>query len=136
MLHPFSLSVFTIEINGTPTVALQAKRHQEAERFCERERLRANLSTLTSEGVPLFDAKANLTDWPIPKKSNSFGKQRTLPRLPMSPTLCIWWITSTIRHKGQTLTKPIQGYVRADIPLNVLETTVERFSTNPLAGVL
>jgi hypothetical protein len=35
-----------------------------------------------------------------------------------------------------TMTKPIQGYVRADVPLNVLETTVERFSTNPLAGVL
>ena len=60
MLHPFSLSVFTIEINGTPTVALQAKRHQEAERFCEQERLRAGLSNLTSEGVPLFDAKSNL----------------------------------------------------------------------------
>ena len=60
MAQPFSLSVFTVEIDGTPTVALQAKRHQEAERFCERERLRANLSTLTSEGVPLFDAKANL----------------------------------------------------------------------------
>ena len=54
----------------------------------------------------------------------------------MSPTLCIWWITSTIRHEGQQLTKPIQGYVRTGIPLNVLETTVERFSTNPLAGVL
>ena len=60
MERHFSLSVFTVEINGRPAVALQAKRHQEAERFCERERLRAGLSTLTSEGVPLFDAKASL----------------------------------------------------------------------------
>jgi hypothetical protein len=27
MDHRFSLSVFTIEVNGTPTVVLQAKRH-------------------------------------------------------------------------------------------------------------
>ena len=60
MDNPFSLSVFTVEINGTPTVALQAKRHQEAVRFCEQERLRAALNTLTSDGVPMFDAKANL----------------------------------------------------------------------------
>lgn len=38
--------------------------------------------------------------------------------------------------RAKLLTKLIQGYVRADIPLNVLETTVEKFSTNPLAGVL
>lgn len=56
----FSLSVFTVEINGTPTVALKAKRHQEAERFCEQERLLAALSAITSVGVPLFGAKANL----------------------------------------------------------------------------
>ena len=37
MGHDFSLSVFTIEINGTPTVALQAKRHHEAEQFCEQD---------------------------------------------------------------------------------------------------
>ena len=60
MDQPFSLSVFTVEINGTPTVALEAKRHQEAERFCEQERLRADLSNITSDSVPLFDAKANL----------------------------------------------------------------------------
>jgi hypothetical protein len=34
------------------------------------------------------------------------------------------------------LTKPIQGYVRAGVPLNILETTVEKSSTNPLIGIL
>ncbi|MDA9488292.1 hypothetical protein [Bradyrhizobium sp. CCBAU 11361] len=34
------------------------------------------------------------------------------------------------------MSKPIQGYVRADVPLNVLETTVQKSSINPLAGVL
>ena len=38
--------------------------------------------------------------------------------------------------KERQLTKPIQGYVRADVPLNMLETTVEKSSTNPLAGLL
>ena len=38
--------------------------------------------------------------------------------------------------RDKLLTKPIQGYVRADFPLNVLETTVEMFSANPLVGVL
>jgi hypothetical protein len=28
MDYRFSLSIFTIEVNGTPTVALQAKRHK------------------------------------------------------------------------------------------------------------
>ena len=38
--------------------------------------------------------------------------------------------------RDKPLTKPIQGYVRADFPLNVLETTVAKLSANPLAGVL
>ena len=61
MGRDFSFSVFTVEINGTPTVALQAKRHHEAERFCEQDRLRADLSTFKSNGVPLCNAKADKT---------------------------------------------------------------------------
>jgi hypothetical protein len=60
MGRDFSFSVFTVEINGTPTVALHAKRHHEAERFCEQGRLRADLSTFKSHGVPLCNAKANM----------------------------------------------------------------------------
>ena len=30
----------------------------------------------------------------------------------------------------------IQGYVRTDVPLNVLDTSVHKSSTSPLAGVL
>jgi hypothetical protein len=60
MDHRFSLSIFTIEVNGTPTVALQAKRHQDAKRFCEHDRLRTKLGTLMSHGVPLCDASASM----------------------------------------------------------------------------
>ena len=38
MDHRFTFSVFTIEINGRPTLALQAKRHKDAERLCEHGR--------------------------------------------------------------------------------------------------
>ena len=58
MGHDFSFSVFTVEINGTPTAALRAKWYREAEQF--RYHLREELSTLTSHGVPLCDANANI----------------------------------------------------------------------------
>jgi hypothetical protein len=58
MNHRFTLSIFTVEINGTPTVALQAKRHKDAESLCEQDRLRTDFSTLTSNGSPLWDASA------------------------------------------------------------------------------
>jgi hypothetical protein len=58
MNHRFTLSIFTVEINGTPTVALQAERHKHAESLCEQDRFRTNLSTLTSNGSPLWDAGA------------------------------------------------------------------------------
>jgi hypothetical protein len=34
------------------------------------------------------------------------------------------------------MSKLIQGYVRADGPLNVLDTSMHKSSTSPLAGVL
>jgi hypothetical protein len=34
------------------------------------------------------------------------------------------------------MSKLIQGYVRADGPLNVLDTSVHKSSTSPLAGIL
>ena len=60
MDYRFTLSIFTIEINGTPTVTLQAKRHKDVESLCEQDRLRTNLSTLTSNGNPLCDPSATL----------------------------------------------------------------------------
>ena len=56
----FSLSVFTIEIDGKPTLAVQAKRHHEVEAFCEQDWLRADLTALTSIGRPLYDPGATM----------------------------------------------------------------------------
>jgi hypothetical protein len=54
----FSLSIFTLEIAGRPTVALCANRHGEAERIFSEDWLRSDLSTLRSAGVPLWVAGA------------------------------------------------------------------------------
>jgi hypothetical protein len=51
----FSLSVFTIEIDGRPTLAFEAKRHSEADAICADETLRARLRLLKSGDVPLCD---------------------------------------------------------------------------------
>lgn len=60
MDHRFTFSIFTIEIDGRPTLALQAKGHKDAECLCEHGRLRAKLSTITSHGTPLCDASATM----------------------------------------------------------------------------
>ena len=60
MDHRFTFSIFTIEVNGRPTLALQAKRHTDAERLCEHDRLRTTLSTITSHGTPLCDVSATM----------------------------------------------------------------------------
>ena len=60
MDHRFTFSIFTLEINGRPILSLQAKRHADAERLCEYDRLRTMLSTVTSDGAPLCDASATM----------------------------------------------------------------------------
>jgi hypothetical protein len=42
MDHRFTFSIFTIEINGRPTLALQATLRKDAERLCEHGRLRTS----------------------------------------------------------------------------------------------
>ena len=60
MDYRFTFSIFTLEINGRPILSLQAKRHADAERLCEYDRLRTMLSTVTSDGAPLWDANARM----------------------------------------------------------------------------
>jgi hypothetical protein len=49
----FSLSIFTIEVDGKPTLAFEAKRYSEAEAICQGEQLRTKLSALGSGDFPL-----------------------------------------------------------------------------------
>ena len=54
--------VFAMDIDGTPTMAFEAKNHREASELCKEDWLRADLSVLTSNGIPLLcTAAAKLT---------------------------------------------------------------------------
>lgn len=60
MSDRLSLSIFTVEVDGKPTLGFEAKRYAEAEVIYESEGLRAKLSSLKSGGSPLCDEKAAL----------------------------------------------------------------------------
>ena len=45
--------VFTIDIDGKPTIAFEARQLREASELCNEEWLRRDLNTLSSNGVPL-----------------------------------------------------------------------------------
>jgi hypothetical protein len=52
MPSPLGL-IFTIEVDGKPTVAFEARQLREAAELCQEEWLLADLGTLSSNGVPL-----------------------------------------------------------------------------------
>ena len=94
MDHRFTFSIFTLEINGRPTLALQAKKHRDAERLCEHDRLRTELSTITSGGTPLCDASATMkVRLATAEEAVLIGKQRNRPSHQVTLTLCILWIS-------------------------------------------
>jgi hypothetical protein len=60
MSDRLSLSIFTIEVDGKPTLAFKAKRYSEAEAICGDEELRTELSLLKSGNVPVCGDNALL----------------------------------------------------------------------------
>jgi hypothetical protein len=56
-----SLPVFAMDIDGKPTFAFEAKNLREASELCKEVWLRADLSALTSNGIPLCTAVAKMT---------------------------------------------------------------------------
>ena len=52
MPSPFGL-IYTIEVDGKPTVAFEARQLREAAELSKEEWLRADLNSLSSNGVPL-----------------------------------------------------------------------------------
>lgn len=60
MSDRLSLSIFTIEVDGKPTLAFEAKRYSEAEAICGDEGLLARLRLLKSGGVPICGDNALL----------------------------------------------------------------------------
>ena len=55
MTDRLSLSIFTIEVDGRPVLAVECKKHSEAEAILADEHIRHQLSLLRSGGKPLCD---------------------------------------------------------------------------------
>jgi hypothetical protein len=57
-----SLSIFTIEVDGKPTLAFKAKRYSEAKAICQGKQLRTKLSALKSSDFPLAPEENSILD--------------------------------------------------------------------------
>jgi hypothetical protein len=56
MSDGLSLSIFTVEVDHRPVVAFRCRKHSEAEAISADERVRAELSSISSGGKPLCNA--------------------------------------------------------------------------------
>jgi hypothetical protein len=57
----FSGSVFVMDVDGKAAFAFEAKNFSEAFELCKEDWVREDLTTLTSNGVPLCSSTAKLT---------------------------------------------------------------------------
>ena len=53
--------VFSLEVDGKPTLAFEAKNTMEARELCKEQWLRADLSSQKSNGIPLCDSNSQLS---------------------------------------------------------------------------
>jgi hypothetical protein len=56
----FAPTIWTLEIDGRPTLAFEAMKYREADEICHQEWLRLELSQRKINGVPLCDADSHL----------------------------------------------------------------------------
>ncbi len=59
MPNPLGL-IFTIEVDGRPTVSFEARQLREASELCQEEWFRSDLNALTSNGEPVCRIGAKL----------------------------------------------------------------------------
>ena len=60
MTAHLQLSIWTLEIDGKPTLAFEAKKYREADELCHQEWLRVDLGLQKFNDVPLCGADSNL----------------------------------------------------------------------------
>jgi hypothetical protein len=53
--------VFTLEVDGRPTLTFEAQTFREAQQLCKEAWLRTDLGSLNSDGIPLWDGKTFLS---------------------------------------------------------------------------
>ena len=70
-------SIFTIVIDGKPILVFEAKNLREASELCDGQWLKSDLAEAESEGLPLWDGKAELrARIPLPDESALFAETR------------------------------------------------------------
>ena len=80
MMADFS-RVFTLEVDGRPTLAFEASRTREAQQLCNESWLRDDLISLKSRGVPLCTANAKLSVRPATaEEATAFGEAAEVAR--------------------------------------------------------
>ncbi|MCK1284307.1 hypothetical protein IVB41_10275 [Bradyrhizobium sp. 44] len=57
----FSGSVFAMDVDGKATFAFEAKNFREAFELCKEDWVRDDLTTITSNGLPLCSSTAKMT---------------------------------------------------------------------------
>ena len=58
--HLHQISIWTLEVDGRPTLAFEAKRYREANELCHQHWLRVELGLQKLNGVPLCDIDSRL----------------------------------------------------------------------------
>ena len=70
-------SIFTIVIDGKPILVFEAKNLREASELCHEQWLKSDLAEAESEGLPLWDGKAELrARIALPDESALFAETR------------------------------------------------------------
>ena len=73
--QPRSAQIFTLEINGRPTLVFEAMGHAEACEICLDADLRSDLRALTSDGIPICPVNATLSSRPAMRREISAFKR-------------------------------------------------------------
>jgi hypothetical protein len=79
MIAIMLLSIFTIEIGDTPTLAFEAQNLREAHELCQEQWLKTDLAEAESNGVPLWDGRPNCEQgWHRPTRVRCLPRPKIL----------------------------------------------------------
>ena len=83
-----SLQIFVLEIDGRPTLAFEARDLAEAQEICRDADLSADLTSLTSNGVPLRTPESTISSRPAAQEEiSAFRRAVELAPASEQPTM-------------------------------------------------
>jgi hypothetical protein len=84
--------VFTLEVDGLPTLAFEASRTKEAQEICKESWLRSDLILLKSDGVPLCAPQSKLSVRPATAEEAIFFEQAAAAAKPSDDMVLVYLI--------------------------------------------